>query len=139
MHGMTCRVQYVERRPQGVLAHLEEELGRVRAVPGWMLDPFICGNMLIGAPRVSLDALAELKKLLCDLDCRASSLCGDSAATEENDAIENHTESEPVRNTTTHTPSTLTDKPSDLRSEPARDSHQLDRKNADRSQGRVRQ
>ena len=138
MHGMQCRVQYVERRTQGVLAHLEEGLGRVRAVPGWMLDPFVCGNMLVGAPRVSLEALADLRQLLCGLDCQEPSLCGDSAFKEEIDALQNDAESEHARDTTTHTPSAIAYQSSEIRTEPARYSHQVDSATADRGQGRIR-
>ena len=40
----------------------------------WMLDPAACAGMALGAPRVTLAALAELHQLLTERGFRRSSL-----------------------------------------------------------------
>ena len=47
--------------------------GIVVLIAGWMLDPVICAGMTIGAPRVDLAALVELKRLLIGLATPAHS------------------------------------------------------------------
>jgi len=38
--------------------------GVVVSIAGWMLDPVVCVAMAMGAPRVDLATLVELKRLL---------------------------------------------------------------------------
>jgi hypothetical protein len=48
--------------------------GVVVTMPDWMFDPVICAEKPMGAPRVDLDALVDLKRLLMDpTDSRHSS------------------------------------------------------------------
>src|SRR4051794_7889172 len=63
-HGRRIRVQYSEQRADGRVVHVEIEPGVVTVLPFWMLDAGTCAGMTLGAPRVSLDALRELNRLL---------------------------------------------------------------------------
>src|SRR6266478_2967135 len=59
-YGRRVRRQYVERRAGGDVVHVEVAPGVVIVVTAWMLDPAACAGMALGAPRVTLAALAEL-------------------------------------------------------------------------------
>src|SRR5882757_3166442 len=67
------RRQYVERRAGGDVVHVEVAPGIVIVVAAWMLDPAACAGMALGAPRVTLAALAELHQLLTERGFRRSS------------------------------------------------------------------
>ena len=54
----------VERRATGQFLKVQGPAGIVVSIAGWMLDPVICAEMTIGAPRVDLAALIELRRLL---------------------------------------------------------------------------
>ena len=54
----------VEQRATGQFLKVQGPAGIVVSIAGWMLDPVICAGMTIGAPRVDLAALIELKRLL---------------------------------------------------------------------------
>jgi hypothetical protein len=54
---------YSERRATGEVVHVEFGQGVVLAIAGW-LDSTVCYGMTPGTPRVSVDALAELHRLL---------------------------------------------------------------------------
>ena len=57
-------MQYSEQRADGRVVHVEIEPGVVTVLPLWMLDASICAGMAFGAPRVSVDALGDLNRLL---------------------------------------------------------------------------
>jgi hypothetical protein len=65
--------QYIERRAGGDVVHVEVGPGVVIVVAAWMLDPAACAGMSLGAPRVTLAALAELDQLLTERGFRRSS------------------------------------------------------------------
>jgi len=72
-YGRRIRRQYVERRAGGDVVHVEVAPGVVIVVTAWMLDPAACAGMALGAPRVTLAALAELHQLLTERGFRRSS------------------------------------------------------------------
>jgi hypothetical protein len=57
--------------------------GVVIVVSAWMLDPVACAGMAVGAPRVTLAALAELHQLLTERGFRRSSLDDPTVVQEE--------------------------------------------------------
>src|SRR5260370_23090558 len=73
LYGRRVRRQYVERRAGGDVVHVEVAPGVVIVVAAWMLDPAACAGMGLGAPRVTLAALAELHQLLTEHGFRRSS------------------------------------------------------------------
>ena len=73
LYGRRLRRQYVERRAGGDVVHIEVAPGVVIVVAAWMLDPAACAGMSLGAPRVTLAALAELDQLLTERGFRRSS------------------------------------------------------------------
>src|SRR5215831_16815934 len=73
LYGRRLRRQYVERRAGGDVVHVEVAPGVVIVVAGWMLDPAACAGMSLGAPRVTLAALAEVHELLTERGFRRSS------------------------------------------------------------------
>src|SRR6266478_9066133 len=72
-YGRRVGHQYVERRAGGDIVHVEVAPGVVIVVAAWMLDPAACAGMGLGAPRVTLAALAELHQLLTERGFRQSS------------------------------------------------------------------
>jgi hypothetical protein len=72
-HFMGVGRQYIERRADGEVVHVEVAPGVVIAVAAWMLDSAACPGMELGAPRVTLSALAELHRLLIEYGFRRSS------------------------------------------------------------------
>jgi hypothetical protein len=72
-YGRRVRRQYVERRAGGDLVHVEVAPGVVIVVTAWMLDPAACAGMALGAPSVTLAALAELHQLLTERGFKRSS------------------------------------------------------------------
>src|SRR5260370_15410723 len=72
-YGRRVRRQYVERRAGGDVVHVEVAPGIVIVVAAWMLDAAACAGMALGAPRVTLAALAELHQLLTEGGFRRSS------------------------------------------------------------------
>ena len=73
LYGRCVRRQYVERRAGGDVVHVEVAPGIVIVMAAWMLDPAACAGMGLGAPRVTLAALAELHQLLTERGFRRSS------------------------------------------------------------------
>ena len=73
LHGRRVRLQYREKRASGDFVHVETEPGNVIALPAWMLDAVVCGQMHLGDPRLELQALGELSRLLLSLGFRSSS------------------------------------------------------------------
>ncbi|TKA93935.1 hypothetical protein FAZ78_25135 [Cereibacter changlensis] len=64
LFGRHLRVERVDRRRSGRFVHVEVHPGVFRVLAAWMLDPVACAGMDLGAPRVSLAALADLDDLL---------------------------------------------------------------------------
>jgi hypothetical protein len=83
LYGRRIRRQYTERRAGGEVVHVEVAPGVVVVVAAWMLDPATCGGMELGAPRVTLSALAELHQLLIEYGFRRSSSDGPTIVQEE--------------------------------------------------------
>jgi len=83
LYGRRLRRQYVEHRVGGDVVHIEVAPGVVIVVAGWMLDPVACAGMSLGAPRVTLAALAELHELLTERGFRRSSRDDSTIAQEE--------------------------------------------------------
>jgi hypothetical protein len=73
LYGRRVRRQYAERRAGGEVAHVEVAPGVVIVVAAWILDPAACAGMAIGAPRVTVSALADLHQLLIEHGFRRSS------------------------------------------------------------------
>jgi hypothetical protein len=63
---------YSERRATGELVHVQVGHGGVVAAAGWMLDAAVCSSFILGPPRVSVTALAELHRLLFEHGYRRS-------------------------------------------------------------------
>ena len=59
--GRKVLVRRVEQRATGQFLKVQGPAGIVVSIAGWMLDPVICAGMTMGAPRVDLAALIELK------------------------------------------------------------------------------
>jgi hypothetical protein len=66
LYGRRLRVQHSEQRVSGRVIHVEVEPGTVTILPDWMVDASVCAGMALGAPRISMDALRELRRLLSD-------------------------------------------------------------------------
>jgi hypothetical protein len=62
--GYRVCVRLVEWRATGQFLKVQAPTGAVISIAGWMLDPMVCGGMALGAPRVELTTLLELKRLL---------------------------------------------------------------------------
>ncbi len=65
------------------MASVEVEPGLVIKIPAWSLDPASCAGMEIGAPRVSLAALAALHEVLVGQGFRRSSSADGTVSEEE--------------------------------------------------------
>jgi hypothetical protein len=72
-YGRRVRRQYVDRRAGGDVVYVEVAPGVVIVVTAWILDATACAGMGLGAPRVTLAALAELHQLLTERGFRRSS------------------------------------------------------------------
>jgi hypothetical protein len=72
-HGRRAYAHYSEQRAAGRVIHVEIESGVVTALPDWMLDASICAGMTLGVPRVSVDALCDLHRVLLVRGFRRSS------------------------------------------------------------------
>jgi len=83
LYGRRVRRQYIERRNDGEVVHVEVAPGVVIVVAAWMLDHVACAGMELGAPRVTLSALAELHQLLIEYGFRRSSSDGPTIVHEE--------------------------------------------------------
>jgi hypothetical protein len=70
LYGRSARRIQSERRASGEFVHVELTPGVVTIVPAWKLDPVFCAGLKIGAPLVSLTALASLHELLVALESR---------------------------------------------------------------------
>lgn len=66
LFGQTLNVYKRRRGRTGERTVCELGDGRTIAIPAWMLHPD-CAQMLLGPPQISLEALAELRRLLSDL------------------------------------------------------------------------
>ena len=65
LFGQTLNVYKRRRGRTGERKVCELGDGRTIAIPAWMLHPD-CAQMLLGPPQISLEALAELRRLLSD-------------------------------------------------------------------------
>lgn len=74
LYGRRVRRFYGERRSGVDVVVVEEEPGAAFVVAAWMLDPAACVGMEIGAPRVCLEALIDLRRQLIELGLRRSFL-----------------------------------------------------------------
>ena len=54
----------VEKRANGLFLKVLGPVGTVVSIPGWMIDAIACAEMSHGAPRVHLEALSDLKRLV---------------------------------------------------------------------------
>jgi len=72
-YGSKVSVRCVEQRVTGQFLRVLGPAGVVVSIAGWMLDPIICGGMVMGAPRPELAALIELSRLLIGADNAADS------------------------------------------------------------------
>ena len=75
-------MRYGEQRAGRSIVHVEIEPGVVTILPKWMFDAGICSGMILGAPRVSADALRDLHRLLILRGFRRS-LSGDFSVSQE--------------------------------------------------------
>jgi hypothetical protein len=73
LHGRRVKVCGSEQRGTGRFVYVATAAGVVTLMAAWMLDPVICAGMVIGAPRVTARALADLHQLLVEHGFRASS------------------------------------------------------------------
>ena len=64
--GRWLRCENSEERANDRIIHLVVAPGHVITAPAWMIDPVVCAEMDLGAPRVSLAALLKLHKLLIE-------------------------------------------------------------------------
>jgi hypothetical protein len=64
LHGK--QVRWVRSIKRGGCKIVDVEIGKNqgRQLPAWMLDASVCSHMSLGAPEVSLGALAELRSIL---------------------------------------------------------------------------
>ena len=62
--GCKITVRLVEQRASGTFLRVQGPTGAVVSIAGWMVDAVACAGMGMGAPRVDLAALIELKQLL---------------------------------------------------------------------------
>src|SRR6516165_8782580 len=85
LYGRRVRCQYRERRAGGEIVHVEVAPGVFIVMAAWMLDPAACAGMTLGAPRVSISALAEVHRLLIERGFRRSFLDDSSIVQEEQD------------------------------------------------------
>jgi hypothetical protein len=76
------RVERVDSREIGRFVHVEVGPGVFTVVAEWMLEASACTGMEIGAPRASLEALADLDDLLKRRGLRGS-CSGETIAGEE--------------------------------------------------------
>src|SRR5512132_1000544 len=60
LYGRRVRQHRSEHRATGRVVYLEVVPGVVTVVAAWMLDPVVCADMAIGAPRVAVSALLDL-------------------------------------------------------------------------------
>ena len=77
----------VEQRATGQFLKVEGPAGIVISIPGWMLDPVICAEMTVGAPRVDLAALSELRHLLAGVCNPTHSRIDGGIVREKGDAV----------------------------------------------------
>ncbi len=73
LYGRRVPQQYIEQRAGGPVVHVEAAPGEVIVLAAWMLDRAACANMEMGAPRISIEALIELHRLLIERGFRRSS------------------------------------------------------------------
>src|SRR5215217_8466764 len=70
LHGRKVRQLYAERRSGRKVVIVEAEPGVAIVLAAWMLDPAVCATMSLGPPTVDIARLAELDRLLRDLELR---------------------------------------------------------------------
>jgi hypothetical protein len=86
LYGRRVRQHYSELRAGNRIAYVEAAPGVVVVLAAWMLDPAACAGMKIGAPRVDIAALSDLRDLLIDRGFRRSSQGDSRIAAEEQNA-----------------------------------------------------
>jgi hypothetical protein len=77
----------VEQRATGEFLRVQGPAGIVVSIAGWMLDPVVCVEMTIGAPRVDLAVLIELRRLLMGVSNPTHSRIDVGIVREEGNAI----------------------------------------------------
>ena len=85
--GRKVLVRRIAQRATGQFLSVQGPAGIVVLIAGWMLDPVICAGMTIGAPRVDLAALVELKRLLIGLATPAHSQSDVGIVREESNEV----------------------------------------------------
>src|SRR3954453_20607268 len=83
LYGRRLRVQHSEQRANGRVIHVEVAPGIVTILPDWMIDASVCAGMALGTPRLSMDALRDLRLLLLERGF-GRSFCDDSPIVQEN-------------------------------------------------------
>jgi hypothetical protein len=83
LYGRRLRAQHSEQRASGRVIHVEVAPGIVTILPDWMVDASVCAGMALGAPRISMDALRDLRLLLLERGF-GRSFCDDSPVVQEN-------------------------------------------------------
>ena len=85
--GRKVLVRRIAQRATGQFLSVQGPAGIVVLIAGWMLDPVICAGMTIGAPRVDLATLVELKRLLIGLATPAHSQSDVGIVREESNEV----------------------------------------------------
>jgi hypothetical protein len=85
--GRNVLVRRIAQRATGQFLSVQGPAGIVVLIAGWMLDPVICAGMTIGAPRVDLATLVELKRLLIGLATPAHSQSDVGIVREESNEV----------------------------------------------------
>ncbi|MHB8885468.1 MAG: hypothetical protein ACYC5H_10360 [Methylovirgula sp.] len=92
--GFKVAVRRVEQRATGEFFSVLGPAGIVVSMASWMLDPAICSGMTVGAPRVDMAALVELKRLLLGAVKPANCRSDDAIIPEERNAGSQNTGSD---------------------------------------------
>lgn len=64
LYGRRLKVHGTKSSRAGAVVYVETAPGVVILIAAWMLDPLACAGMELGAPRVTVEALADLQRLL---------------------------------------------------------------------------
>ena len=97
--GRKVLVRRIAQRATGQFLSVQGPAGIVVLIAGWMLDPVICAGMTIGAPRIDLAALVELKRLLIGLATPAHSQSDVGIVREESNEVSQSAGAEPANET----------------------------------------
>ena len=80
-------VRRVDQRAIGQFVLVQGPTGVVVSIAGWMLDPVACATMVVGAPRVDLATLLELKQVLIRAGMSRESLGDNGFVQEKGDEV----------------------------------------------------